>query len=442
MFFVFFIISEPGLNKAGVRSPLPCGKMALSNCDGRHFLSGPLPGGNAMADILSYLDWRGDLSFKERPFNDVDNLILSELAYLDMTGIVPGPGEEGIMALRDVYPAYVQMGYDQSCMPNDPKYLASAAARSQRFGEIRLWRYVDEIDRERQIQFAAVTCFLPDGSIYVAYRGTDHSLVGWREDFNTSFMNETPGQFLAASYLNDVMAVTQGPVMVGGHSKGGNLAVYAAAFCDVAYRGRISIVYSNDGPGFNEKITETPEYRAVLPKVQLTIPESSVIGIIMDNKHASRIVRCSSSNWVEQHNPYSWQVNYQGFELAEAQSVSSRFLNSALDQWISSLTDEEKVIFVNAVFDSMEASGAATLEDLIEDKRASYNAIVKAARELDPEIQKSVVETLKKLGRAGTDVALGDAKKAFEQFRETYLRPLKGLSRTALPEKHEKDASV
>ena len=162
----------------------------------------------------------------------------------------------------------------------------------------------------------------------------------------------------------------------------------------------------------------------------------------MDNKHASRIVRCSSSNWVEQHNPYSWQVNCQGFELAEAQSVSSRFLNSALDQWISSLTDEEKVSFVNAVFDSMEASGAATLEDLIEDKRASYNAIVKAARELDPEVQKSVVETLKKLGRAGTDVALADAKKAFEQFRETYLKPLKGLSRASLPEKSEKDSAT
>lgn len=405
-------------------------------------MSGSLPGGNAMADILSYLDWRGDLSFEERPFNDVDNLILSELAYLDMTGIVPGPGEEGMIAVRDVYPRYMEMGYDQSCMPNDPKYLACAAAQSRRFSEVLLWRYVDEIDREKQIQFAAVTCVLPGGGIYVAYRGTDHSLVGWREDFNTSFMNETPGQFQAASYLNAVMAASQGPVMVGGHSKGGNLAVYAAAFCEEAYRDRISIVYSNDGPGFNEKITETEEYRSVLPKVQLTIPESSIIGIIMDNKHASRIVRCSSSNWLEQHNPYSWQVNYQGFEPAEAQSVSSRFLNSALDQWISSLTDEEKVSFVNAVFDSMEASGAATLEDLIEDKRASYNAIVKAARELDPEVQRSVVETLKKLGKAGTDVALGDAKKAFDQFRETYLKPLMGFYRPSLPEKHEKDSAT
>ncbi|MGX8688999.1 MAG: Mbeg1-like protein, partial [bacterium] len=290
-----------------------------------------------MADILSYLDWRGDLSFEERPFNDVDNLILSELAYLDMTGIVPGPGENGIIALKDVYPRYVQMGYDQSCMPNDPRYLACAASQTRRFGEIRLWRYADEIDRERQIQFAAVTCFLPGGGIYVDYRGTDHSLVGWREDFNTSFMNETPGQQQAVLYLNAVMAATEGPVMVGGHSKGGNLAVYAAAFCDEIYRDRISIVYSNDGPGFNDKITETEEYRAVLPKVQLTIPESSIIGIIMDNKHASRIVRCSSSNWLEQHNPYSWQVNFQGFELAEDQSGSSRFLNSALDHWISSL---------------------------------------------------------------------------------------------------------
>lgn len=392
-----------------------------------------------MADILSYLDWRGDLSFEERPFNDVDNLILSELAYLDMTGIVPGPGENGIIALKDVYPRYVQMGYDQSCMPNDPRYLACAASQTRRFGEIRLWRYADEIDREKQIQFAAVTCFLPGGGIYVDYRGTDHSLVGWREDFNTSFMNETPGQQQAVLYLNAVMAATEGPVMVGGHSKGGNLAVYAAAFCDEIYRDRISIVYSNDGPGFNDKITETEEYRAVLPKVQLTIPESSIIGIIMDNKHASRIVRCSSSNWLEQHNPYSWQVNFQGFELAEDQSGSSRFLNSALDHWISSLTDQEKVIFVNAVFDSMEASGAATLEDLVEDKRASYNAIVKAARELDPEVQKSVVETLKKLARAGKDVAVGDARKAFDQFRETYLKPLKGLPRVELPEKHEKD---
>ena len=374
-----------------------------------------------MADIITYMDWRGDLSFLERPFNEVDNLILTELAYLDMGDIVPGPDQKGSIALKDVYPLYVQMGYDQSCMPNDPRMLACTAASTRRFGEIRLSRYINNIDRERHIQFSAVTCFLPGGGIYVDYRGTDHSLVGWREDFNTSFMDETPGQYQAVQYLNAVLESVTGPVMVGGHSKGGNLAVYASAFCKEEYRDRITVVYSNDGPGFNSKITETPEYQAVLPKVQLIVPESSIISIIMDNKHASKIVRCSSSNWLHQHNPYYWQANYKGFELAEGQSASSRFLDSALDQWLSSLSDEDKVQFVNAVFDSMEASGAVTLEDLTLDKIGTYNAIIKAARNLDPEVQKSVLDTLKKLGKVSKDMAWNDAKKAFERFRESHL---------------------
>ena len=368
-----------------------------------------------MSTFMEYIDWRGDLPFARDPFNEVDNLIFSQLIYADFGGIVPPPGEEGSVTLREASEQYDAEGRDQSFMLNDPKPLLMHAAESERFGKVKLSAFADEIDTEKQLQFAAVTFELDDGTVFVAYRGTDNTIVGWREDFNISVLTEIPAQSRAASYLNETASRFDGLIRVGGHSKGGNLAFYAAAFCDSSVKSRIYSVYSNDGPGFRREVTERALYREIFPKLRKIVPESSIIGLLLAAGEQRMVVK-SSAESVQQHNPYSWQVQGNQFVHVEKLGTMSTMLEEALDDWVSALNDEQRKNLVSVIFDSLEAAGTVTLTEFNAHKRESYNAVLKAVRELDPELQKDVLETMKKFAIAGKNVLWDEAKRSFEEF--------------------------
>ena len=367
-----------------------------------------------MASILDYLDWRGDLLLTERPFNEVDNLILSVLAYTNMDGLVSNRFAETV-TLRDLLPAYLKAGYDQSNVVNDPLPLLKKAAAAPRFQNTLVSAYVNRVDPGQQVQFSAVTFHLEDGTLYLAFRGTDNTIVGWREDFNISFLTETPGQSEAIAYVKRVAEESALPLRLGGHSKGGNFAVYAAAFCEnTALQRRILRVYSNDGPGFNKTIANAPEYLALLPKLEKTIPESSLIGILLSSRAESRIIK-SSVRGVQQHNPYTWEVRGTAFESADQRSSSSIFMDETLRNWLSTLSEKQLSNFVNAVFDALEASGASTFSEVNANRWVSYNAIAKAVTKLDAELQADAMTALYKLALSGRDVLWNEAKKTFER---------------------------
>ena len=366
-----------------------------------------------MANILDYLAWRGDLRFHERPFNEVDNLIFSELAYADWGGFVPEDGTR--VPLVQACRQYLDGGRDQSYLANDPRPLAAALPECERFRDVELSRYVSKTDTEQQLQFAAITFHMEDGNLYVAYRGTDNSIVGWREDFNMSFLSHTPGQAEAAAYLDRAAAENDGPILVGGHSKGGNFAVYAAAFCESTPPERIRRVYSNDGPGFNRAVADDPRVRAVKDKVSLYLPESSLVGMLLDHRAQGRVIKSAVSG-IQQHNPYTWLVSATRFAPAGKLSGGSLFLDEALGRWLDSLDDGQRARFVSTVFDAMEASGAMTLQELNENRRLSYSAMLKSLAALDPAAQKELLGVLGKLAAAGTDVFLNEAKKTFEEL--------------------------
>lgn len=361
---------------------------------------------------MDYLAWRGDITFRERPLNEIDNLVLAELSYAEMEDIVPEKGG-GTVPLREVAAAYREKGY-QSVLINDPGPLLAAAGESMRYAPVRAGSYVNHIDPDRQVQFSAVSFYLPDGALYVAFRGTDDTIVGWREDFNFSF-TETPGQTDAAAYLNEVGAAFDGPIYVGGHSKGGNLAVYAAAFCGAAVQEKIARVYSNDGPGFHQAVVASPQYQEMLGKVQSIIPESSLVGILLSSQAERKIVKSSASG-ILQHNPLTWQVRGTAFELVDSQSPASLFLDEALSRWIDGLDDQQRQHFVSAVFDSMDASGIQTVTALHAGRWDAAVAVLKALLEIDPARRREVLGILKKLRDSGRDVLLEDAKAAIDQL--------------------------
>lgn len=361
-----------------------------------------------MDNILTYLAWRGDLSFAVSPFNEVDNLIFSELAYTKMEEIAPGPDTDATITLTEVCEAYQRLGYQAPGNSNDAFPLLEKAAVCPRYSGVRLGAYVNQIDPEKELQFSAVSFFLDDGSAYVAFRGTDNTIVGWREDFTISYLSETPGQYEAVRYLNQIASRTDRPLWVGGHSKGGNLAVYAAAFCEEAVKPRIRSVFSNDGPGFNQSVTETENYQRILDKVHLIIPESSVIGILLSNKKERKIVDSSAAG-AQQHDPYTWLVERDHLK-ASSQTQTSQFLDETLRRWLEELDNSQRENLVKAIFDSMDAVGVQTLTELNENRWNSYNTILKAALEMDPELQRDVMKTAQKLALAGRDVLWEEAQ--------------------------------
>lgn len=199
-----------------------------------------------MSNILDYISWRGDLSIKQVNFNEVDNLILSRFSYFPLDNLFFG--DERI-TIKDAYTRAVSIGIqDNDYLQIDDKDLFPMLAKSKRFGELYITKYINKIDEKEEKQFSAVTIILPDDTIYVAFRGTDNTLIGWKEDFNMSFSLDVPSEHDAVDYLNIVSKSIKGKIRVGGHSKGGTLAVFAAAFCDKSAKKQIIEVYNNDGP--------------------------------------------------------------------------------------------------------------------------------------------------------------------------------------------------
>lgn len=322
-----------------------------------------------MADMRDYLELRGDLTLAERPFNDVDNLVLATMAYLDFSDIVPGEEEGGSVTVRAACEALLaRAGEDlaphvRSMASIDLRFVRALAA-SERFGTALLSAYADVRDSERVLQFSAVTAALSDGSVYVAFRGTDTTLTGWRENFILSFA-VTQAQRAAADYLERAIgrAPAEAPVLVGGHSKGGNLAAYAAATCPEALRPRIARVYSNDGPGMDPTVVAVGCRDVMGERYVRILPSYSVVGRFFSDDAPCTVVKSSASRTL-QHDPMSWQVRATGFDEADGFDPECLVVDRAFSSWLGKLDPKDRELLTNQLFDALEAGGATFFEDL------------------------------------------------------------------------------
>ncbi len=268
-----------------------------------------------------------------------------------------------------------------------------------RYRDVRLCWYLDETETLREVQIAAVTFRLPDQSAYVAFCGTDLTLVGWKEDLNLGFLNETEGQRRATQYLNRVGNQIQGQLRVGGHSKGGNLAVYAAASCHPDIQKRILTVYSNDGPGFQQDMLQSPGYQRILPKIVSIIPDTSVIGLLLSSLASQRVVK-SSQIGIYQHDGFSWEISRNGFLQAELSPVS-RLIEKSLSDWLSQMSEKDRRSITESVFSLFESTGAESFDEIGKKKLKSAEAILSAMRKLPKEKQQEILSSLQQLGLSG-----------------------------------------
>ena len=380
-----------------------------------------------MANIVDYLDWRGDISFHTDPFNEADNLILACLAYTDFEGILTEEGFRGGIGIRQLSQAYFalhsqkeirEMGRFERNAPLLLKKVADAA----RYKDLVLSDYMNIVSKDQSEQLSAITCQVGDGTIYVSFRGTDNSLIGWKEDFLLAYTSRTSGQQHAAEYLSKIGLQSNLPIRVGGHSKGGNLAVYAAAFCREEVRSKVVEVYSNDGPGFLPEIIETPEYAAVCPKVRSFIPQESLFGLLLENRFPHKVV-CSSAKSLMQHDAFSWKILRNRFEEAAKVSGSSQYIDKTLTAWINELSPESRKEFVDTIFDVLESSGSATFAELRKRKLKNYSEIAKAVVNLDKERRDKALKVLTALARNGKNTLMDEYQSVLSKLTGSAAQP-------------------
>jgi len=340
-----------------------------------------------MATIHDYLRWRGDLTFEERPFNDVDNLVLSALAYLDFTDIAPTEEQGGQVFVRDACARLLERAgndlapFVRSLAKIDEEFVRLLMT-SIRFGTGRLHSYEDVVNKQHALQFAAMQVGLPGAGTYVAFRGTDNTIVGWRENFMLSFA-VTEAQHEAARYLRRALGhlVQSGDrdvehdatcheqdIYVGGHSKGGTLAEFAARSCTNAELARITRVYSNDGPSMAEEVmgTQTEAAHATLGnKLRRIVPTYSVVGMLFARSDEPRIVVPSSENGIAQHDLTTWQVTRDTVMTVPELQRDCRVLNQVISRWMREIPLEERAQVTKQIFDALEAGGATSLDQIV-----------------------------------------------------------------------------
>ncbi len=325
-----------------------------------------------LGDIRDYLEWRGDLIFAERPFNDADNLVVSCIAYLDLGGIVPSPSDGGSVSVREACAAFLERAGGDDVSPwvrslatIDARFVRALGA-SARFGDARLSAYVDLVDDQRTLQFSAICCELGDARSYVAFRGTDNTLVGWKEDFMLSF-TVTSAQKAAALYLvsQALRARDEGRrLYVGGHSKGGLLAAYAAAVLPEALRGIVDTVWSDDGPGMASEACPVRARDVYGDRFVHAVPAYDIVGSLFDDGTPKLVVR-SDAEGAMQHDPMSWQADAGGLVRAEGLEPDSVRLSAALAGWLGGVEPGERERICDELFDVLQAGGATTLDEVI-----------------------------------------------------------------------------
>ena len=346
--------------------------------------------------MLDYLKTYGDVSFEHKPLGEVDSLILCQFAYLKFDGMVPGVYDnKPAVSMEDlfIHPDYQKL-FQNTWFVKKNKELFEKMYESKRFHNLRMNCYINIIETEWETQFSAITFLLDDGSIYVAYRGTDETIVGWKEDFNMSFMTPVPGQAFSVKYLNMVVGKLNCPFYIGGHSKGGNLAVYAAMNCPKDVQERIVKVYNMDGPGFRPEVLAANDYAAIEEKVVKVIPHSSVVGLVFEQSDKYKVVK-SKALGLLQHDTYSWIVKYGRFVDAGPLFQGHKFANDTMNEWILSLEEEKRRIFVDTVYQIITAAEKDNLIELSADWVKSLGCVTTALREMDGPTTEALKAVLK-----------------------------------------------
>ena len=349
-----------------------------------------------MGTVYDYLNWRGDLSFEASPLCEIDALIFCELSYIFWDGIVPESIDDGRITIKEAAEIFFERNAGKDIItlgelvPKEIVDLFRLAATSVRFSEVEIGNFINIIDDETVEQFSAVS-FYPDGRLFVAYRGTDDSIAGWREDFRMAFLTPVPAQRHAEEYLAKAAQSFDGRIVIGGHSKGGNLALWAALNASDEVAERTDKIYNFDGPGFLENVWEGENYLRIADKIRTVIPSGSVVGLLLKYDTNYKVTKSTAKSYLHQHDALTWIVEGRNFVCDADVLPDVKRANEMVGKWIYAMDPEDRRNFVEGFFDILCSTNAKTVTDLA----ANRTAVLKAFSTIDPETKAALMTGVK-----------------------------------------------
>ena len=349
-----------------------------------------------MSTIFDYLDYVAYDSIYDRPFKELDVLALTELTYLPFDRIVPQGDTTNIEVRLSDAVELVDRTTD-FIVTDQHLQLVDDLASSKRFKNIKLLNYVNEYDPDVQKQFAAMTYRLTMDVYLVVFRGTDDTLIGWKEDFHMTYMDHIPAQRRAASYLQHVMKeFPKGRFMVAGHSKGGNLATYACSYLPDQLSEQVHAIYCYDAPGLNKSIIKTEGYQRIAHLIHRFVPQGSIVGMMLEVPEPTTIVKSRAFGGFAQHDAFTWMVEKDGFVTLDQTNPDSQQMVQTLKQWVQEVPDSQLKKFFDTFFGLFLDAGITSINDLMNLKNFSkIKDIFQNTQDLDP-TEREMLERLAK----------------------------------------------
>lgn len=348
-------------------------------------------------NIRTYIKFRGDLDIKHHPFNEVDALILTQLSYIRFENIVPTIGDVNTITIKDAAHRYQKSTENNVIFYEEAEEIFAMMSTAPRYSNMTLCNYVNQIDIMEHKQFSALHINIAPKQTFIAFRGTDQTIIGWREDCNMTYMMPVPSQKSAVEYVNET--IKNGlfhKYYLGGHSKGGNLAIYSGIYCDSKIQKKLAHIYSFDGPGFNKTVVNDAAYLRIKDKISSFVPVASVIGLLMEHEEAYKIVKSSEVTFM-QHDAFSWMINGTAFEVADSLDEFSTKTSRIVKTWLENTDLDERKLLVDGIFDVLEQAGIIEINNFAEIDLKTAGALIKAASSIQHEQREVVVKLMKLL---------------------------------------------
>ena len=344
-----------------------------------------------MANIIDYLDIKGDVDFEQSPINEIDKIILARFSNLPFGKIVFEKKE----TIENVALKMLNLKDEDFFWKGDKEFVQKIG-KNRRYKDLIVSDYSEIKDLLIEKQFAAITIWISNKLRYVSFRGTDTSLVGWKEDFNMAFMDDIPAQKEGLEYLNSIGKKYRGKLIVGGHSKGGNISIYASMRCKPTIRRKILEIINADGPGFNEKVIKSKEYLKILERINTYIPQSSIIGRLLEHEDNYEIVY-SSQKGVMKHDIYSWQLEGDNLVRVNDLTDESKIVSKVLKKWLEDTTPNQRENFFNIIYEVLVSTDVKDFNDFNIDTFKKIKTIIKSYKNIEKEERKEIEEMFKLL---------------------------------------------
>lgn len=324
--------------------------------------------------IFDYISKYGDYSFLDKGFNEVDNVILSVLSYVDFDGIIINKDK---LSIKEAGETYFKIHYKKEKNITGVRNAIDIFKRiynKKRYSNLLLYNYVYIGDDSQQ--FSALSIDIDDNTTYISFEGTDQLISGWEEDFKMSYMFPVEAQKQAVRYVNRYFTFSRKKIIIGGHSKGGNLAMVAGMCCNFIVRNKIINIYSNDGPGLRKRELESYKYNRIKHKFIHIIPNYSIVGLLLRHEDNNRVIY-SNKKSIYAHSVISWEVNDNRFKDGDLSDMS-RILDNSMIMWLDKYNFEDREVFVKSLFDIFRECNIDNLIQIMNNNKLIIDIIKKS----------------------------------------------------------------